>query len=111
MQYKTNTSPWRNEYAILCTYNRAKKKALAILDKTMSSKEQIRTKLRRNDFCDEVIDKVISLLEEYNLLNDYEYAKVHNLPIIEVITGANLASKPVDNFCTFSVKLLTLLFN
>lgn len=58
-------------------FARAKKKALAILDKTMSSKEQIRTKLRRNDFCDEVIDKVISLLEEYNLLNDYEYAKAY----------------------------------
>ena len=58
-------------------FARAKKKALAILDKTMSSKEQIRTKLRRNDFGDDVIDKVIELLEEYNLLNDYEYAKAY----------------------------------
>ena len=41
------------------------------------SKEQIRTKLRRNDFGDNVIDKVIALLEEYNLLNDYEYAKAY----------------------------------
>lgn len=32
MQYKTNTSPWRNEYAILCTYNRAKKKLYNLLD-------------------------------------------------------------------------------
>ena len=58
-------------------FARAKKKALAILDKTMSSKEQIRTKLRRNDFGDDVIDKVIELLEEYNLLNDYEYTRAY----------------------------------
>ena len=58
-------------------FARAKKKALAILDKTMSSKEQIRTKLRRNDFGDNVIDKVIALLEEYNLLNDYEYTRAY----------------------------------
>lgn len=58
-------------------FDRAKKKALAILDKTMSSKEQIRTKLRRNDFGDDIINKVIELLEEYNLLNDYEYARAY----------------------------------
>ena len=58
-------------------FARAKKKALAILDKTMSSKEQIRTKLRRNEFSDDVINKVIELLEEYNLLNDYEYARAY----------------------------------
>ena len=58
-------------------FARAKKKALAILDKTMSSKEQIRTKLRRNDFGDDVINKVIELLEEYNLLNDYEYTRAY----------------------------------
>lgn len=56
-------------------FARAKKKALAILDKTISSKEQLRTKLRRNDFGDDVIDKVINLLVEYNLLNDVDYAK------------------------------------
>lgn len=56
-------------------FARAKKKALAILDKTISSKEQLRTKLRRNDFTDEVIEKVITLLVEYNLLNDLDYAK------------------------------------
>ena len=43
----------------------------------MSSKEQIRTKLRRNDFGDDVINKVIELLEEYNLINDYEYARAY----------------------------------
>ena len=58
-------------------FARAKKKALAILDRTMSSKEQIRTKLRRNDFGDDVINKVIELLEEYNLINDYEYARAY----------------------------------
>lgn len=58
-------------------YARAKKKALAILERAINTKKQLREKLKRNDFNDNVIDKVMDLLEEYNLINDYEYAKAY----------------------------------
>lgn len=56
---------------------RAKKKALAILEKAMNTKCQLRDKLKRNDYNEDVINIVMGFLEEYNLINDYDYAKAY----------------------------------
>lgn len=58
-------------------FARAKKKALAILEKSMNTRKQLKDKLKRNDYNEDVINKVIALLEEYNLVNDYDYAKAY----------------------------------
>ena len=52
-------------------FARAKKKALAILERSMNSVYQIRTKLKRADYSDKVIDDVIHFLEYYNFVDDY----------------------------------------
>ena len=58
-------------------FARAKKKALAILERAINSKHQVRTKLRRADYTEQVIDKVMEFLEEYNFVDDYVYSKVY----------------------------------
>ncbi len=58
-------------------FARAKKKALAILEKSMNTRKQLRDKLKRSDYNEDVINKVLVLLEEYNLINDYDYAKAY----------------------------------
>ncbi len=58
-------------------FARAKKKALAILERSINSKHQIRTKLRRSDYNDDVIDKVIEFLEEYKFVDDFLYSKIY----------------------------------
>jgi regulatory protein len=58
-------------------FARAKKKALAILERSINSKHQVRTKLKRADYNDYVIDKVIEFLEEYKFVDDYLYAKIY----------------------------------
>ena len=58
-------------------FARAKKKALAILERSINSKYQVRTKLRRADYSDAIIDKVMAFLEEYNFVDDYLYSKIY----------------------------------
>ena len=58
-------------------FARAKKKALAILERSMNSVYQIRTKLKRADYSDKVIDDVIHFLEYYNFVDDYLYGKMY----------------------------------
>ena len=58
-------------------FPRAKKKALAILERSMNSTKQLRTKLKRADYSDEIIDRVVSFLEEYRFLDDFAYAKMY----------------------------------
>ncbi|MBE5935666.1 MAG: regulatory protein RecX [Lachnospiraceae bacterium] len=58
-------------------FARAKKKALAILERSINSKHQLRTKLKRADYNDNIIDKVMGFLEEYNFVDDYMYSKIY----------------------------------
>ena len=58
-------------------FARAKKKALAILERSMNSVYQIRTKLKRADYSDEVINEVIKFLQYYNFVDDHLYAKMY----------------------------------
>ena len=54
---------------------RAKDKALKYLGYKMRSKKQVIKKLEELDFPENVINKVIKILEKYNYINDEEFAK------------------------------------
>ena len=54
---------------------RAKDKALKYLGYKMRSKKQVIKKLEELDFPQNVINKVIKILEKYNYINDEEFAK------------------------------------
>ena len=54
---------------------RAKDKALKYLRYKMRSKKQVIKKLEELDFPQNVINKVIKILEKYNYINDEEFAK------------------------------------
>lgn len=55
-------------------YAQTKEKALRLLEFRNHSKKEIRIKLKNAGATDENIDKVIEFLEEYNLVNDRNYA-------------------------------------
>ena len=65
-----------NEYNALLEmlYNRAKERALYIIEGAYKTKKQIRDKLADSSYPELIIDKVICFLQEYNFVNDYEYA-------------------------------------
>lgn len=56
-------------------YQRAKERALFLIQKTEQTTEQIRKKLKMNYYSDEVIEQVINFLEEYRFLDDERYIK------------------------------------
>lgn len=55
-------------------YNRAKERALYLLDKSYKTEKEIRDKLKNGYYPEIIIDKVISFLREYNMVNDLRYA-------------------------------------
>lgn len=56
-------------------YLKAKKKALDIISYSEKTKSEILFRLQKNNFSKESIEKVISFLDEYDFLNDENYAK------------------------------------
>ena len=54
-------------------YKRAKERALFLLERKSYSKSMMRDKLVATDYPDNVVDHVISFLEDYHYLNDGEY--------------------------------------
>lgn len=57
------------------TYARGKNRALYILQRTAKTEHEIRERLKRDDYPDEIINSIIEFLKEYNYINDMEYAK------------------------------------
>lgn len=62
-------------YGIL--YNRAKERALYILDNAYKTEKQIVDKLKSGFYPDAIIDKVIAYLKEYGLVNDARFATLY----------------------------------
>ena len=55
-------------------YNRAKERALYILDNSYKTEKEIVDKLKSSCYPEFIIEKVICFLKEYNLVNDLRYA-------------------------------------
>ncbi len=55
-------------------YNKAKNTAFKILSHSMQSEEMIRVKLRRKEYEDHIIDRVVSVLKDYKMIDDIELA-------------------------------------
>lgn len=55
--------------------SRAKNRALRLLTRRDMTRKEIIQKLRQTGYNDYIIDKIILFLEEYNFINDNEYAK------------------------------------
>lgn len=55
-------------------YKQAKEYALRLLDKTYKTEKQITDKLVMRGYPQEVINRVVELLKEYDMINDYRYA-------------------------------------
>lgn len=58
-------------------YKRAKERVLYLLDSSYKTEKQIVDKLKAGYYPQEVIDRVIDYLKEYNLVNDYRYALMY----------------------------------
>lgn len=58
-------------------YNRAKERALYILDNAYKTEKQIIDKLKSGFYPDGIIDKVIAYLKEYGLVNDARFATLY----------------------------------
>lgn len=58
-------------------YNRAKERALYILDKSYKTEREISDKLKSGFYPDIIIEKVMSFLKEYDLVNDLRYAVMY----------------------------------
>jgi len=52
----------------------AKNKALNIIERSQKTEKEMRDKLRRSGYFDEVIERTISFLKEYNFIDDKNYA-------------------------------------
>ena len=59
------------------TFIRARETALRSLERTMKTEEEVQKKLLEKEFDDDTITRVLSLLKEYNLLNDARYAELY----------------------------------
>ncbi|WP_168198341.1 regulatory protein RecX [Crassaminicella thermophila] len=57
------------------TYQKAKSKALKLLHFSSRTEKEMREKLKKYEYSDEIIDRVILFLKEYNFINDQELAK------------------------------------
>lgn len=58
-------------------YKRCKERALYILENSFKTVKQINDKLKQGLYPQEVIDKVMKFLTEYNFVNDYQYASMY----------------------------------
>ena len=56
-------------------YKRARERALYIIERNEKTEYEIRQKLKDNKYPDEIIDRVIDMLNKYEFINDYSYAK------------------------------------
>lgn len=58
------------------TYQKAKNKALKLLHFASRTEKEMRERLKKDEYPDEIIDRVILFLKEYNFINDQELAKL-----------------------------------
>lgn len=58
-------------------YKRAKERALYLLERRPLTLFLLRDKLRKNDYPEEVINKVIQFLENYHYLDDEDYVRMY----------------------------------
>lgn len=58
-------------------YNRAKQRALYLLDKSYKTEKEIYDKLKSGSYPEIIIEKVISFLCEYDLINDLRYSVMY----------------------------------
>ncbi len=58
-------------------YKRARERALYILDDNYKTVKQIREKLQNGYYPESIINRVISYLEEYGLIDDFRYALLY----------------------------------
>ncbi|MFP4697484.1 MAG: regulatory protein RecX [Eubacteriales bacterium] len=56
-------------------FKKAKSKALSLLKYCDRTEEELKLKLKKEEYADEIINKVIDFLFEYNFVNDYRYAE------------------------------------
>jgi len=56
------------------SYERGKLRALYILGKSDKTESEIRTKLKKNEYTDDIIDKIILFLKEYGYVDDQKFA-------------------------------------
>ena len=56
---------------------RAKDKALKYLGYKMRSKKQVINKLKEDEYPEDIIFKVVNILEKYNYINDEDFAKAY----------------------------------
>lgn len=59
------------------TFIRARETALRVLERTMKTEEEVQKKLREKEYDEETIQRVLSLLREYKLLDDERYAELY----------------------------------
>ncbi len=58
-------------------YKRAKERALFLLERKPVSVQMMRDKLRNSEYTEEVINRVIQFLEQYQYLDDAEYTRLY----------------------------------
>ena len=58
-------------------YKRARERALYMLDDSYKTKKQIVDKLVLGKYPENIINKVIEYLEEYDMINDFRYAMLY----------------------------------
>lgn len=56
------------------SYERGKLRALYILGKSDKTEFEIRTKLKRNEYSEDIIDRIILFLKEYGYVDDLKFA-------------------------------------
>ena len=68
-----------NTYSVIMNklFDRGKERALYMLDKSYKTKRYVMDKLKAGLYPESIIDKVVSFLEEINLINDLRYAEMY----------------------------------
>ena len=68
-----------NTYSVIMNklFDRGKERALYMLDKSYKTKRYVIDKLKAGLYPESIIDKVVSFLEEINLINDLRYAEMY----------------------------------
>lgn len=57
-------------------YNKAKDYAFNLLSYRPRTRHEIKGRLKEKKYSQEIIERVIAMLEEYNYINDYEFASL-----------------------------------
>ncbi len=68
-----------NTYSVIMNklFDRGKERALYMLDKSYKTKRYVMDKLKAGLYPERIIDKVVSFLEDINLINDLRYAEMY----------------------------------